>query len=48
MFYSYFEVIPADITEAAERQARAERVVVDPQLLERVNVLNKNRITTNR
>ncbi|MEJ2052931.1 MAG: hypothetical protein P8X42_03335 [Calditrichaceae bacterium] len=32
-FYGYFEVIPSDVTEAAERQARAERVSVDPQVL---------------
>ena len=48
MFYGFFEVIPADVTEAAERQARAERVIVDPKILRRINVLNKNRITSNK
>jgi tetratricopeptide (TPR) repeat protein len=48
MFYGYFEVIPSDITEAAERQARAERVVVDPKILKRINILNKNRISINK
>ena len=48
MFYGFFEIIPADVTEAAERQARAERVIVDPKILRRINVLNKNRITSNK
>lgn len=48
MFYGYFEVIPSDITDAAERQARAARVVVDPQILKRINILNKNRISINK
>ena len=47
-FYGYFEVIPSDITEAAERQARAEKIVADPQVLKRINILNKNRISINK
>jgi DNA-directed RNA polymerase sigma subunit (sigma70/sigma32) len=47
-FYGYFDYIPADITEAAEKQARAAKVSVDPAILKRVNTLNKNRITINK
>jgi len=44
-FYGFFEIIPADVTEAAERLARAEKITIDPKILQRVNILNKNRIS---
>jgi hypothetical protein len=43
-FYGYLEVLPADITSAAEEKAKVTKVLVDPQLLNRIYILNKNRI----
>ncbi|MBD3225983.1 MAG: tetratricopeptide repeat protein [Caldithrix sp.] len=44
--YGSVEILPADITSAAEEKAKVQRVVVDPERLERINILNKNRIST--
>jgi len=43
--YAYFELLPADITAAAEEKAKVKRVFVEPELLKKVNILNKNRIS---
>lgn len=43
--YGYFEVLPDDITAAAEERAKIKQVSIDPVILRKVNVLNKNRIT---
>lgn len=43
--YGYFEVLPADITSAAEEKAKVKQVFVEPNILRRVNILNKNRIS---
>ncbi len=43
--YGYFEILPADITSAAEEKAKVKQVFVEPNLLRRVNILNKNRIS---
>lgn len=45
-FYGFFEILPSDITAAAEKQARVEKIIVDPVVLKKLNVLNKNRIST--
>jgi hypothetical protein len=45
-FYGFFEILPTDITAAAEKQATVKKVEVDPVVLRKVNVLNKNRIST--
>jgi hypothetical protein len=43
-FYGFLEVLPADITAAAEEKAKVAKVIVDPLILKKVNILNKNRI----
>jgi len=45
--YGYFEVLPTDITAAAEEKAKVKKLEIDPKMLKQVNVLNKNRITIN-
>ena len=45
--YGYFEVLPADLTAAAEAKAKVQEVSVDPIILRKVNILNKNRISIN-
>jgi hypothetical protein len=47
-FYGFFEILPSDITAAAEERARAKSVEVDPVVLKKINILNRNRISTNR
>ena len=44
-FYSYFELLPANVTAAAEEKAKVKKVFVEPDLLKKVNILNKNRIS---
>ncbi len=44
-FYAYFELLPADITAAAEEKAKVKKVFVDPTILRRVNILSRNRIS---
>lgn len=44
-FYGSIEVLPMDITAAAEEKAKVSRVLVDPSLLRKINTLNKNRIS---
>jgi len=43
-FYGYLEILPADITSAAEERAKVEKVIVDPALLKRIYILSKSRI----
>ncbi len=43
--YSYFELLPANVTAAAEEKAKVKKVFVEPDLLRKVNILNKNRIS---
>lgn len=45
-FHGFFEILPSDITAAAERQATVKKIEVDPVVLRKINVLNKNRIST--
>ncbi len=47
-FYGYFEVIPSDITAAAEQELAEQRVTIQPQQLRRINILSKNRIPLNK
>ncbi len=44
-FYGYIDLLPADITASAEERAKVKKVVVDPLILRKVNILNKNRIS---
>ncbi len=44
-FYGYIEVLPADITKAAEEKAKVKKIEIDPIILKKVNILNKNRIS---
>lgn len=44
-FYFELDVLPADVTTAAEEKSKEEKVIVDPAILERINILNKNRIS---
>ena len=46
--YGYFEVLPSDISAAAEEKARIQDITVDPIILKKVNILNKNRISVNK
>ena len=43
--YAYFELLPADIAAAAEEKAKVKKVYVDPEILRRVNILNRSRIS---
>ncbi|HGY56002.1 MAG TPA: hypothetical protein ENK44_09885 [Caldithrix abyssi] len=43
-FYAFIEILPLDITKAAAEKAKVEKLYVDPQLLRRINILNKNRL----
>ncbi len=43
--YGYFEILPTDLTAAAEKNAMIESLDIDPAILKKVNTLNKNRIT---
>jgi len=45
--YGYFEVLPADLAAAAEEKAKVQEIDVDPIILRKVNILNKNRISIN-
>ena len=45
-FFGYIEVLPADITAAAEEKAKVKKIEIDPIILNKVNILNKNRIST--
>jgi hypothetical protein len=47
-FYGFFEILPSDITAAAEERSRVKEIQVDPVVLRKVNILNKNRISSNR
>ena len=44
-FYGYVEVLPADITASAEEKAKVKKIEIDPIILKKVNILNKNRIS---
>ena len=44
-FYGYIEVLPADITASAEEKAKVKKIEIDPIILKKVNILNKNRIS---
>jgi len=46
--YSFFELLPANITAAAEEKAKVKQVFVEPNLLRKINILNKNRISLSR
>jgi tetratricopeptide (TPR) repeat protein len=46
--YGYFEVLPSDITAAAEERAKIQKIDIDPILIKKVNILNKNRISVNK
>ena len=46
--YGYFEVLPSDITAAAEEKARIQKIDIDPIILKKINILNKNRISVNK
>ena len=43
--YGYFEVLPSDLTAALEDKTKVKKLDVDPILLKKINILNKNRIT---
>ena len=45
--YGYFEVLPADLAAAAEEKAKVQKIDIDPIILKKVNILNKNRISIN-
>jgi len=45
--YGYFEVLPSDLTAAAEEKAKIQKIDIDPIVLRKVNILNKNRISIN-
>lgn len=47
-FYGSLEVLPLDITAAAEEKAKVQKVVADPVILRKINILNKNRISNTR
>ncbi|NOX88849.1 MAG: tetratricopeptide repeat protein [Calditrichaeota bacterium] len=42
--YGYIEILPADVTKAAEEMAKEKKIIVDPAVLKRINILNKDRI----
>ena len=44
-FYAFLEILPLDITKAAEEKAKVKKLSVEPKILRKVNILNKNRIT---
>jgi len=44
-FYAVFELLPGDITAAAEEKAKVKKIFVDPSILRKVNILNRNRIS---
>lgn len=46
--YGYFEVLPSDLTAAAEEKSKIQQIIIDPVLLKKVNILNKNRISVNK
>jgi len=46
--YGYFEVLPSDITAAAEERAKIQNIDIDPIVIKKVNILNKNRISVNK
>lgn len=46
-FYAFTEILPSDITAAAEEKAKVKKVIVDSEILRKVNILNKNRISVN-
>jgi hypothetical protein len=43
--YGYFEILPIDLTAALEAKTKVKKLDVDPILLKKINILNKNRIT---
>ena len=43
--YGYIELIPADITAALKASSQVAALDIDPNILKRINTLNKNRIT---
>jgi tetratricopeptide (TPR) repeat protein len=43
--YAYFELLPADLTAAVAAGSTVQKLLVDPAILKKVNILNKNRIT---
>lgn len=43
--YAEFELLPENITAAAEDRAKVKKVVVEPSILRKVNILNRNRIS---
>ncbi len=43
-FYGYFEVIPSDITAAAEQDLLEQKAQIEPAEMRRINILSKNRI----
>ena len=43
--YGYFEILPADLTKSVEEKAMIKAAEMDPVLLKKMNILNKNRIS---
>ncbi|MGD9898385.1 MAG: tetratricopeptide repeat protein [Calditrichaceae bacterium] len=46
-FYGTFDILPADITAAAQEKAKVKTYDVDVSILKKINILNKNRISVN-
>jgi len=44
-FYAVFELLPGDVTAAAEEKAKVKKIFVDPSILRKANILNRNRIS---
>jgi cellulose synthase operon protein C len=42
--YGYIEVLPIDLSSAIDAQTKVKKLDVDPILLKKINILNKNRI----
>ncbi len=43
--YAVFEYLPTDIESEQAKRAKVREIIVDPEVLQRVNILNKNRIS---
>jgi hypothetical protein len=43
--YGNFQLLPSDISASVEEKAKVKQLEIDPVVLQRVNTLNKNRIT---
>jgi len=45
--YGYLEILPADLTAAAEERTKVQKVAVDPEVLQKISILKKNWINPN-